>query len=114
MMNIGYFNPEVAKEFGIIEATFLQMCYRVIRDNKDVCVIEDSAFWFPCAMKEWGNYIELWNPRQIDRIVKNCLFNHTLMIRHYDTDERRRRSWYAINTAIVPCLEETEQIIRGK
>lgn len=113
-MNIEYFNPEVAKKFSVIEATFLQILYRVIRDNKDECVIENSAFWFPCAMKEWANYIEIWNPRQVDRIAKNCLSNRTLMIRHYDTDERRRRSWYAINTAIVPYLEETEQIFKGK
>ena len=114
MMNIGYFNSEIAQKFGVIEATFLQMLYRIIRDNKDACIIEDGAFWFPCAIKEWENYIKLWSPRQIDRIAKNCLLNHTLMMRHYDMDERRRRSWYAINTTIVSYLEETEQIIKSK
>ena len=114
MMNIEYFNPEIAKSIGIIEATFLQILYRIIQNNQEICVVEHNARWFPCAMNEWKNYIDLWNPRQIDRIVKNCLLNHTLLLEHYDTDERRRRSWYAINPAVVPQLEETEHIFQGK
>ena len=114
MVNIEYFNPEIAKSIGINEATFLQMLYRIIQNNREMCVVEHNARWFPGALNEWKNYIELWNPRQIDRIVKNCLLNHTLMLEHYDTDERRRRNWYAINPSIVPQLEETEYVFQSK
>ena len=73
MVNIEYFNPEIAKSIGIIEATFLQMLYRIIQNNREMCVVEHNARWFPCALNEWKNYIELWNPRQIDRIVFRLL-----------------------------------------
>ena len=110
-MEIGYFNPGIAKEFGVIEAVFLQMLFHAIQDNREMCIVEHNTVWFPCAINEWENYIDIWSARQINRIVNNCLHNHTLALEHYDTDERRRRGWYAINPAIVPRLEETEQNI---
>lgn len=114
IVNIEYFNLGLAKSVGVIEATFLQILYRVIQDNQEMCVVEHNACWFPCAIREWKNYIDLWNPRQIDRIVKNCLQNQTLMLEHYDTDERRCRNWYAINPTIVPQLDEAEHIFQSK
>lgn len=110
-MGIYYFSAELAKKYGIIEATFLQVFYRIISDNRSMCVVEKGMYWFPCAMKDWNDYIdELWTSRQIGRIVKNCIFSGAIFIEHYDTDERRKRGWYAINKDLVPYLEEIEQI----
>lgn len=104
MKDAHYFSFSLAKSVGIIEAVFLQEFYSVILDNKSICIIEDGLIWFPCAIKEWGNYIDLWSYRQTDRIVKNCLMSKLLLQRHYDDDERRRRGWYAINPDIIPKL----------
>ena len=46
-MNIEYFNPEIAKSIGIIEATFLQMLYRIIQNNREMCVVEHNE---QCSM----------------------------------------------------------------
>ena len=110
-MEVYYFNSDLAKKYGVNEAVFLQLFYRVVKANKSVCVIEDSLCWFPCAIKEWADYINLWSYRQTDRLVKSCLLNHTLFQRHFDEDERRRRGWYAISNEVVQQLEETELIV---
>lgn len=110
-MEVCYFNSELAKEIGVIESTFLQLLFCIIRDNRAKCVVEDDNYWFPCAIKEWETYIDLWSYRQTDRIVKNCLSKNVLLLRHYDDDERRRRGWYAINKSIIPFLEQAEQFL---
>lgn len=112
MENIRYFSFSLAKSIGIIEAIFLQELYKIILANKSMCVIEDGAIWFPCAIKEWKNYMDLWSYQQTNRIVQNCLMSKHLFLRHYDTDERRRRGWYAINPDIVPQLEQVNQVIK--
>ena len=99
-----YFSSSLAKSVGVIEAVFLQEFYSAILSNHSMCIIEDGLAWFPCAIKDWGNYIDLWSCRQTDRIVKNCLSSKLLFQRHYDTDERRNRGWYAINPDIIPKL----------
>lgn len=103
------FNLKLAKMIGTNEAIFLQMLYDIIERNKSVCVIEDNTIWFPCAIKEWSYYIDFWNYRQVDRIVKNCINQKALFLRNYDEDERRRRGWYGINNEIVPMLEKVRQ-----
>ena len=109
-MKLYYFSGDLAIKYGIIEATFLQVFYRVVSENRFLCVVENGMYWFPCAIKEWGDYIDaIWTPRQIDRIVKNCIHDRAIFIGHYDTDERRNRGWYAINKELIPSLEEAER-----
>ena len=113
-MKIYSFSSKLAKDIGIIEATFLQILYHLILENKDMCVIEDGIVWFPCTIKEWGIYIDLWTYRQTDRIVKNCLSKRVLYLRHYDDDELRRRGWYGIDKDVVPMLEQVDNIVRSR
>ena len=61
---------KLQKALELLKQHFLQILYRIIQNNQEMCVVEHNARWFPCAMNEWKNYIDLWNPRQIDRIVK--------------------------------------------
>lgn len=112
-MKVCSFSSNLAKNLGVIEATFLQILYRLIQENKDICVIEDGITWFPCAIKDWGTYIDLWTYRQTDRIVKNCIHKRVLHLRHYDDDERRRRGWYGIAIDIVSELEQVDNIMRS-
>lgn len=105
------FSSDLAKLFGINEATFLQILYDVILRNRNLCIEDGGILWFPCAIKEWEYYIDLWTYRQTDRIVKNCLNSKALFLRHYDDDERRRRGWYGINPDISHELESVSQRI---
>lgn len=47
MMNIEYFNPEIAKSIGIIEATFLQILYRIIQIIKRCVLLNTMLDGFP-------------------------------------------------------------------
>lgn len=114
MGSIGYFSSNLAKEYGIIEATFLQMFHNIVCENQPECVVEDGLTWFPCAIKDWDNYIDLWTYRQTDRIVKNCLSKRLLLLRHYDGDERRRRGWYAINQSVLPEIMQAKIIYSSR
>ena len=107
------FSKKLAKEIGVIEATFLQILYRIIQENKDICIVEDDICWFPCTIKDWGIYIDLWTYRQTDRIVKNCLLKHALYLRNYDDDERRRRGWYGISKDVIPMLEQVDNTMKS-
>ena len=110
-MEVYAFSSKLAKEIGVVEATFLQLLYQVIRENEKLCIIEDGVFWFPCAIKEWNQYIDLWSYRQIDRIAHNCLLKHVLYLRHYDVDEKRRRGWYGISKKVIPLLKQVNDAI---
>jgi len=107
-IKVRYFSVELAKEFGIVEAVFLQILDAIIEEHMAECVVENGLTWFPCSIAEWENYIDLWTNRQVDRIVKNCIGSRALLIGYYDTDERRRRGWYAIPLPVKEKIKTTQ------
>lgn len=108
-MDICYFHAPLARQIGVNEAVFLQLLWSTIEKHPSLCQQQDGALWFPCAVKDWEQYIPLWSCRQTDRIVKRCLQQQVLFLRHLDGDERRRRGWYAIHPQILPALEQAHR-----
>lgn len=90
------FDSEIAAACGVNEAVFVAGLEQLIRSNQDLCVCEDGVWWYPCAVHEWEGKFPFWSARQVDRVVKSCMFKGLVRQRHYDDDDRRRRGWYAI------------------
>lgn len=94
------FRQDIAEKYGVNEAIFVAVLVELIKESRDLCICEDGMWWYPCAIHEWEGKFPFWTARQVDRIVKNCMFKGMVIQRHYDVDERRRRGWYAIRRGV--------------
>ena len=95
-MDLQTFCVETATKYGVHEAVFVARVKELIRSKLEECVYDDGLWWYPCAIYEWDGEFPFWSARQVDRVVKSCLSQGLLYRRQYETDERRRRGWYAI------------------
>lgn len=99
-MRMFSFRQDIAEKYGVNEAIFVAVLAELINESRDLCICEDGMWWYPCAIHEWEGKFPFWTARQVDRVVKNCMFKRIVVQRHYDGDERRRRGWYAIQRGV--------------
>lgn len=94
------FQTDIAIKYGVHEAVFIAGLSKLIEQNREKCICEDGLWWFPCAVHEWKGKFSFWTARQVDRVIKSCMHQGLVFRRHYDSDEHRRRGWYAIKKGL--------------
>lgn len=93
-----HFNPNVAKEFGIVEAVFIQNLYYWISKNRaNNKNFHDGRYWTYNSSKAWNDLFIYLTKRQIEYALKRLIDAGVIIRGNYNKNKFDRTSWFAFS-----------------
>ena len=92
-----YFNPELAKLYGIDEAIMLNhLMFWIASNSMHGKNFHDGRFWTYNSASDFIKYLPYWTESQIYRILKSLKDQNIIIVGNYNRSPFDQRNWYAL------------------
>ncbi len=104
------FNAEVAKEYDVNMAIFLQnMKFWTLNNLANKRNIHDGYCWTYNTIDAFCHIFPYWSKKQIRTIIDNCLENELIVKGNYNQTTYDRTCWYALTHKVYSIYPEIAQ-----
>ena len=117
-----HFDTEIAKEYGVNIAIFLDnMAFWTRTNASNKQNLHEDRYWSYGTPEFFANYFPYWKPRLIKDIIKKCKDEGLLLKNNFNKKGYDRTSWYALSDKALialnldrTCLKPAETLIGRK
>lgn len=93
-----YFNPRLAKEYGVDVAIFLHNIFHWVEYNEaHKKNFYEGKYWTYNSISAFCTVHPYWSKRQIERITTTCKKEGLLLTGCFNEDQRDRTMWYTLS-----------------
>ncbi|QHJ73787.1 replication protein [Butyrivibrio virus Ceridwen] len=99
------FDIDIAKKYGIVEATLLNFLYTCTYEYRDSDVhLYDGKYFVRCTQKELSFYFPYISLITIKRALKALRENNLIIAANYNIDPHDKTLWYAVTGKALALL----------
>lgn len=103
-----YFNPNLAKEYGVDVAIFLHNIFHWVEYNKaHKKNFYEGRYWTFNSISAFCEVHPYWSKRQIERITATCKKAGLLLSGCFNQDQRDRTMWYTLSDSAMRFFSDT-------
>lgn len=94
-----FFDPEIAVQYGVDEAVFIQnLRYWIQRNEADETNFYEGKYWVYNSQRAWPKFFPYWTRKQIRRIVEKLRDLGVIEVGCFNESPYDRTAWYTLRS----------------